>query len=313
MKTSAQLALFADNLPRKPYHTNSFATGLHIAKAKDAIKSRYIQANGSTHKYWIVLDLDYPNATMFWDEINAPAPNIIATNKENGHCHYFYALEIPIRTAPDGKVAPLRYAAAIELALLKKLKADYGYSGLICKNPLNPHWLVSTWEDRCYTLDWLADYLDLSASNGSKNMPDYGLGRNCNLFEYTRKWAYKAIRQGWPEYDRWLDACVTRAIGYNAKSFKESLPANEITHVAKSIAKWTYKHFSKAGFSEWQSRQGKKGSKEDKAKAGAIGGTKSKGGGRPVVDDSARQSKPWEVMGISRKTYYKKKAQGNLF
>ena len=301
MNAVTQLDLFVSHLPEKPYYTDSFSLGLQIAKAQRAIKSRYIQANGPTHKYWIVLDLDYPNATMFWDEVNAPAPNIIATNRDNGHCHYFYSLEMPIRTAPDGKVAPLRYAAAIEKALLEKLKADYGYSGLICKNPHHPHWLVSTWEEHSYTLDWLADYLDLSASNGHRNMPDYGLGRNCNLFEYTRKWAYKAIRQGWPEYERWLEACITRAIGYNAKSFKDPLQENEVIHTAKSIAKWTYKHFSAAGFSQWQARQG------------AKGGKVSKGGGRPIVEGSERAMKPWEAMGISRKTYYKRKAQGSLF
>lgn len=311
MNLNSQLVLFEQNLPKKPYHTDSFATGLHIAKAQHAVKSRYIQPNGATHKYWIVLDLDYPSSAMAWDDVGAPAPNIVAINKDNGHSHYLYALEVPIRTAPDGKVAPLRYAAAIELALLKKLNADYGYSGLICKNPLNPHWLVATWETHCYTLDWLADYLDLSASNGSKNMPNYGLGRNCNLFEYTRKWAYKAIRQGWPEYERWLDACVTRAVGYNAKSFKTPLPVNEVHHVAKSIARYTHRNFSPSGFSEWQSKQGKKGGKagsiEAKAKAGSKGGKVSKGGGRPSIGE------PWLDLGISRRTYFRRKASGDIF
>lgn len=44
-------------------------------------------------------------------------------------------------------------------------------------------------------------------------------------------------------------------------------------------------HLSSEGFSQWQSIQSKKGSREDKSRAGAIGGSiggkLSKGGGRP--------------------------------
>jgi len=265
-----QLSLFEQRLPKKPYHTDEFANGLAIARAQNAIKSRYIQANGPTHKYWLVFDVDKPTASLDWYDSGAPAPNIVATNRENGHAHLIYGLEVSIRTAPDGRSAPLRYAAAVENALREKLGADIGYAGLICKNPLNPHWQVSTWELCLYDLDWLADYVDLSAYSGRKRLPDYGLGRNCNLFDYLSTWAYTAIRQGWPEYDRWLEACLTRAEGYNKKTFKKPLPQSEIKATAKSVARWTHKNFSAAGFSEWQAKQGSKGGKV------------SKGGGRPA-------------------------------
>ena len=255
-------------------------------------KSRYIQANGPTHKYWLVFDVDKPNASLDWYDSGAPAPNIVATNCENGHAHLIYGLEVSIRTAPDGRSAPLRYAAAVENALREKLGADIGYAGLICKNPLNPHWQVSTWEPCLYDLDWLADYVDLSAYSGRKRLPDYGLGRNCNLFDYLSTWAYKAIRQGWPEYERWLEACLTRAEGYNKKTFKEPLPQSEIKATAKSVARWTHKNFSAAGFSEWQAKQG------------AKGGKVSKGGGRPSLNE------PWLELGISRRTYFRKKKNG---
>ncbi|WP_201284109.1 replication initiation protein, partial [Klebsiella pneumoniae] len=74
-------------------------------------------------------------------------------------------LETSIRTAPDGKMKPLRSAAAVENALRKKLGADTGYSGLICKNPNHSHWKIAVWQPELYTLDWLADSLDLSAAN----------------------------------------------------------------------------------------------------------------------------------------------------
>ena len=88
------------------------------------------------------------------------------------------------------------------------------------------------------------------------------------MFEKTRQWAYKAIRQGWPGYEAWLAAVVERAIGYNVQ-FEQPLPVNEVRHTAKSIAKWTHRNLTPAGFSAVQ------------AARGAKGGKVSKGGGRP--------------------------------
>lgn len=286
----AQLDLFRERLPRKPYHTDEFTTGLSIADVSRALGARYIQPNGPTHRHWLVFDVDHAAATLSWDDVGAPAPNITVTNRANGHAHLIYGLETPIRTAPDGKVAPLWYAAAIEAALREKLGADLGYSGLICKNPLHTHWLVQVWEPASYDLSWLADYLDLSPYNGRKQLPAYGLGRNCTLFEKTRQWAYKAIRQGWPGYEAWLSAVIDRAIGYNVQ-FEPPLPANEVRHIAKSIAKWTHRNLTPAGFSAVQ------------AARGAKGGKVSKGGGRPSNSGKARADLLPEVLRLKGMGY----------
>ena len=60
-----------------------------------------------------------------------------------------------------------------------------------------------------------------------------------------------------------MAACVDRASGYNAQ-FEQPLPANEVRHTAKSIAKWTHQHLSPAGFREEQARRGAKGGKVSK-------------------------------------------------
>nr|WP_280117716.1 primase C-terminal domain-containing protein [Pseudoalteromonas xiamenensis] len=79
-------------------------------------------------------------------------------------------------------------------------------------------------------------------------MPDYGLGRNCNLFEDLRKWAYHSIRQGWPDYERWFEAVLTRANGYNIQKFEHPIPESEIRHTSKSVAQFVFKHFSPEGY-----------------------------------------------------------------
>ena len=63
--------------------------------------------------------------------------------------------------------------------------------------------------------------------------------------------------------------------------FITPLPVSEIKSISKSIANWTFKHFTPSKFRESQAKKGAKGGKagslEDKVKAGRI----SKGGGRP--------------------------------
>jgi len=243
--------------------------------------------------FWLGFDVDRIGAAIDWSDRNAPAPTLTITNPENGHAHLLYALETSIRTAPDGKMKPLRYAAAVENALRKKLGADTGYSGLICKNPNHSHWKIAVWQPELYTLDWLADSLDLNAANDKEIVADYGLGRNCTLFDKTRKWAYRAIRQGWPEYDQWLQACYERTTAYNLQ-FSDPLDDNEINGIAKSIAKWTYSKFSEDSFREYVM---KTHSSEIQAKRGSM----SNKGGRPSL------GQPWLLIGVSRATYFRRK------
>ena len=247
---NAVLELFNDRLPHKPYFSDDLHFGVRIAGKERAILAKYIQFNQPHAMFWLGFDVDRTGAAIDWSDRNAPAPTLTITNPENGHAHLLYALETPVRTAPDGKMKPLRYAAAVENALRKKLEADAGYSGLICKNPNHGHWKIAVWQPELYTLDWLADSLDLNAANDKEIVSDYGLGRNCTLFDKTRKWAYRAIRQGWPEFEQWLKACYERASAYNLQ-FSAPLDEKEIHGIAKSIAKWTFINLTESSFNDF--------------------------------------------------------------
>jgi len=142
--------------------------------------------------------------------------------------------------------------------------------------------------------------------NDKEIVADYGLGRNCTLFDKTRKWAYRAIRQGWPEYEQWLEACYERASAYNLQ-FSLPLDEREVHIVARSIAKWTFSRFSQATFSDYVERTH---SSEIQKKRGAIGGKASRGGGRPKEEDSTSSNQPWVNMNISRRTYYYRMKNG---
>lgn len=292
-----QLQLFRDRLPAKPYHTDDLRTGLHIRSADRAALARYIQPNGPTHRHWLVYDIDRPGAALDWSDRNCPPPTITAMNPANGHAHLIYGLETAVRTAPDAKSDPLRYAGAVDCALQLALGADPAYSGLICKNPLNPHWIVAAWEPRLYSLADLDGWLDLQpAQDRRRRLPDYGLGRNCNLFDKTRLWAYRAIRQGWPGFDQWQAACYDRALMFNVQ-FTTPLDRQEVKHIAASVARYTTKKFSPAQFSAWQSTQGRKGGL---AKGAAYADKRAQA--LAMLDVGASQKEVAAHLGVSDRT-----------
>ncbi|MDW7508727.1 replication initiation protein, partial [Escherichia coli] len=247
---SAALQYFDENLPHRPYHTDDLAFGLRISGKGRALLARYIQQNQPHAQFWLVFDVDRVGAAIDWSDRNSPAPNVTVKNPVNGHAHLLYALNIAVRTAPDSSVKALKYAAAIERSLCEKLDADANYSGLICKNPFHLEWQVKEWREEPYSLDELADYLDLSASARRSIDKHYGMGRNCHLFEMTRKWAYRAIRQGWPAFSQWLEAVIQRVEMYNA-SLPVPLSLAECRAIGKSIAKYTHRNFTPETFAQY--------------------------------------------------------------
>ncbi len=144
----------------------------------------------------------------------------------------------------------------------------------------------------------MADFLDLNAANEKEIVADYGLGRNCTLFDKTRKWAYRAIRQGWPEYEQWLQACYERASAYNLQ-FAVPLDENEVSGIAKSIAKWTSSKFSEESFSDFV----KKTHTKIQSKRGVLSGKSRRIG-------SLEDTRPWDDLGISRRKYFYMKKNG---
>ncbi|HHU4609094.1 TPA: primase C-terminal domain-containing protein, partial [Klebsiella pneumoniae] len=104
-----------------------------------------------------------------------------------------------------------------------------------------------------------------------------------------------AIRQGWPEYDQWLQACYERASAYNLQ-FSSPLDDNEVIGIAKSIAKWTRANFSEGTFSDYVFRT-------HSSEIQSLRGRKSKGGGRPSLNEV------WVDLGVSRRTYFRMKSK----
>ncbi|HIF9499253.1 TPA: replication initiation protein [Photobacterium damselae] len=294
------------SLPTKPYCTDELGLMLVRPKAQ-AITKRYIQVNRPQFVTYLVFDVDREGAALAWYDAHLPPPYWSSTNPKNGHAHLCYRLAIPYPTSELAHLAPIKYAAAVQSAFRARLKADTGYAGLLTKNPLHNHWKTVYWSHEAYTLDYLADFVDLSG-HPVKGRQAIGLGRNCDTFDVVRKWAYKAIREYWkPHYqEAWFNAVLARCEAVNL-NYVQPMQPSEVRSIAKSVAKWTMTHFTPQQFSDSQARKGHKG--------GKVGGSKSKGGGRPkgsVSVNSIEQIKPWEELGISRSTYFRRKQKNKM-
>src|SRR5262249_1073970 len=147
----------------------------------------------------------------------------------------------------------------VERGIARRLSADRRYTGLIAKNPLHADWRVEWRRAEPYTLTELADWLftrDLAPDLSPETT--LGAGRNCTVFDELRKIAYQEVlsfkRNG--SLDEFRARLERVAISINMQ-FPVTLGFGEIRAIAKSVAKWTWRHFSVEQFSAMQRHRAK--------------------------------------------------------
>lgn len=260
-----------EHSPTKPYCADDLLYGLRIRGRDVALKKRYVQLNSPTSCDWLIFDCDYEGAAFAAFDANLPDPTAVTTNPQNAHAHFLYAIDKPIFTCDAARLKPIRYLASIERAYMQILKADVGYCGLVTKNPLHDDWLHLYGRNspvRTYTLEQLAECVDLNQRQAKGEDKPTGYGRNCTLFDKLRKWGYVAIRRhrgGLRRDSRvvWDAECLDKAVSLNAE-FLNPLSFTEVRGIAKSTAKFCWKNDpeQEASFHQRQSDKGKVGGKQ---------------------------------------------------
>lgn len=251
-------------LPYRPYCSDDLVDGVRIRPLQTAKNCCYLQINPPSQQYYLVFDVDRQGAAFAWEDCNVAPPNYAAINPKNGHAHLVYKLAEPVATSEHGRLAPLRYLAAVERGYRIELGADAGYSGLITRNPYKSRTLCIHRHE--YDLFELSDWLKRDLGDyAEKETAVSGLGRNVTLFDTTRAWAYKAIRfyrvtARSRLFDVWRKEVEDYALGVNAQ-FMSPLPYSEVKATAKSIAKYCWKHDAEAEgrFSQKQAERGRLG------------------------------------------------------
>jgi hypothetical protein len=269
-----QLQLFEPaRLPHRPYCTDDLQYGVKIRSLASALLLPYLQLNPPHLRFWMAFDVDRDGAALAWEHANLPSPAWAAVNPANGHAHLAYALSAPVLVAENARREPIRFLQGIEGAYRYALDADRGYSGLIAKNPTHARWRTLYGLQRLWELGELAEYGDVHRyiPRYAKKPEEYGLGRNCILFDFLRQWAYRNIRAAKQRgnFVLWLADSNNRALVRNG-DFPAPLDGREVWHIAKSVATWTWRRFDLAKSDErFQQRQAKRGEKGGKASGAA--------------------------------------------
>ena len=237
-----------ENLPHKPYCTNNFSEVLKIRPLQTALGYKYLQLNPPAKKSFVVFDIDRAGAALAAEDADLPAPTLTVVNPENKHAHLMYVLACPVCVSTCGRSKPQKYLNAIYDAYMQRLGADIHYTGLISKNPWHPYWETIENGNAVYELATLADYVELAPHRKLKYNAE---GRNCTLFDSLRAWAYEGIRQYLAPGGEaaWHSAVSREAMGLNG--FAEPLPGQEVKHIARSVARWTWRRFGPISQAEY--------------------------------------------------------------
>jgi hypothetical protein len=171
-------------------------------------------------------------------------------NPENGHAHLIYQLGAWVRTdfGDSSRLRVVRYAAAIERAYAAALGADRAYTGRFHHNPFSNAYITKVGREAPYSLAELAQYVDLNSAPAKAVAPQ-GIGRNVEIFDRLRRWAYTAVadwkigtREAWDRVVSERAAQIASDVG--AESPRGPLPANEVGHIVKSVARWVWERYT---------------------------------------------------------------------
>ena len=261
------LKQFYDDLPKNPYCTDEKGT-CYPRHKKNAIQRAYIQPNHPQFIKWLCFDIDDPNALFAYHDNHLPRPQFTARNPSNGHAHYCYRLTLPVPMWGNAHSKPIEYLQAIYRALALAMGADLSYGGNLIKNPFSSlHEIYITGAKPSYTLEELAQSLDLTKPAELTADNDDHFGRNCATFHYTRHRAYKIADK--LNEQQLFKQVLAIAEEFNANFDKPMLP-NETYHIARSITRFCkslrWGKYNQA-FIEKQRQAGRKGDSSQGGKA----------------------------------------------
>ena len=154
-------------------------------------------------------------------------------------------------------------------------------------------WDVEWRRDEPYTLDELADWLRYEDMRPDPSVETtFGAGRNVTVFDELRQIAYREVlsfkRGG--SMATWLDRCLHVATGINQQFPAAASILRRFRSVVRSVARWTWRHFSEQALSQRQSWRGKRGN----------------------AKRWEGHQKPWLLLGLSERTYHRRKKAGSL-
>lgn len=223
----------------------------------------YMQVNQKYRRSWLVFDIDRNVAGFPWEETSGyilPPPNLMVSNRDNGHCHLFYAIT-PVNTGDKGRTEPIAYMNAVYQGMAVAMKADLAYRGPVAKTPGHPKWHTLEIHDDVYSLGDLADYVELperrpfeSRGVRSLELADPGGSRHWALFRALCPRAYSSV--DWFRehgcYASFRESLDSFAFTLNQRGWahinkKGRLRLSQVRSTVRSVSRWTWDNYRGSG------------------------------------------------------------------
>lgn len=236
---------FNQSLPSKVKASNDLQeTGCKFYKRDRALQFDYISPNNLVQSH-LCFDIDVNQALFVLEDNVVPMPTLIVENKDDKkRAHFLYELNTPILMFDKASDKPKRFAYDVERGLAKLLKADENFNGVFIKNPNSSNYTVYD-TGLTYDLHDLNEYVPSHLLKKQKPKYVSNLGRNCQLFDLSRHWAYANVFD-FTNLKDFHSAVLEKLTQYNA-GLSVALGFKEIGYIAKSVSTWTWKNKANIG------------------------------------------------------------------
>ena len=234
---------------------------------------------------WATMTFDCDNRQAMAAGLgDLPPYSWIVRTRRGGHVSW--ALAVPVGKHQAARAAPEAYLSAVAEFFHHALGADPAFGGL-SRNPAHPKADTVWGRRKPYSLDELSSVIPFNWRK--PRIAQTGIGRNRDLFMATCRG------------DRGVSA-LTMAHALNrdvADAYgREPLPDSEVAGIARSVERYRRKWDRQGHKSTWLARQA--------ARARMQIGRSRKDSASP--DGSNEALRPWDAEGISRRTWYRRRA-----
>ena len=212
-----------------------------------------------------------------------PAPNVATRRRVSDHYQVFYLLERPVHRGDQARARPLQLAGRISEYFRASLGADPGYVGVLSSNPVHDDYQTSYPRTDPYALVDLASVIPKGWRRPV--LPTTPEGRNSSLFYALCKLALRCSDDG----------LLLWAFDLN-NEYASPLPGAEVRGMWRSVCRYRARWRVHGHKQSWLWKQAARGTR------GGLASGVSRRRETPLEDDR----RPWEAVGVSRRTWYRK-------
>lgn len=261
--SKSQLRAFQDFYDTLPNYVYANSCKIHpqmlpqnkIHKS-EAIGFPYIRVNSNGYIKYLIFDNDTTDIYLFRNS-GLPKPSFIVINLQNGHSHYYYALEVWVH---ETQKEAFGYCRDICYGMGNQLNCHTTPTAGMSKNPFQINFHNSIVTNQTYSLNELNKFIDpcekrrtfkgtrgkRSDQNSLINIEDIEKGnRNNSFFLNARLTILQKLRERSLHKHDIYDECLDILIDYNNQiegNGVEPLSMNELKGIARNIHNYWQTH-----------------------------------------------------------------------